>query len=135
GVHPARKIAHEKMIVVLGRHSCAWIEAQPGGAMSDVPDRRNQVSRVICWLKFPEQFVIPRTQLRLLLPPQAPAVLAGFHHVQPASFVALVAVIVSRPEIAELVKRKFLWIAQARREQLEVRSIRIAAKHRARIRI
>jgi hypothetical protein len=49
-----------------------------------------------------------------------PAVVAAFDDIQPARFVAAVAIVFAGPKVSVLIERQFLWIPQSSRENLQV---------------
>ena len=68
--------------------------------------------------------------MRVLIP-DSPTVVASFSNINKALAVAIVAVVVERPEVAVFVERKFLRIAQSSGEHLEVGAVGIATKYSA----
>ena len=68
------------------------------------------------------------------LPADAPAAVAAFHGVHPTRGIAAVGIIVAGEEVAKLIKRQLLRIAQAHVEKLQLRAVGIAAIDRARLR-
>src|SRR5204863_7604826 len=63
----------------------------------------------------------------------APAAIAAFNQVHPARWIAAIGIIVAGEEIAVLIERKLLWVAQAVGENFEIGAIWIAAIHGARL--
>src|SRR5262245_49976135 len=57
----------------------------------------------------------------------APAAVAAFGEVNPARGIAAVRIVITGPEVAVLVEDQFLRVAQAGREDFEIRAIGITA--------
>src|SRR5436853_4093109 len=66
-----------------------------------------------------------------MLKADAPAAVAAFDEVNPAGAIAAVRIVVAGEEIAVIVERKFLRIAQAQGENFQAGSICVAAKNGA----
>ncbi len=94
-------------------------------------DRRQLRVRRLAGVHFPELLRVPRAELRQELPADAPAIIGALDDVHPARLVAAIRVVVAGEEIAHVIESKRLGIAQAFREQLELRPVRLGAKHRA----
>ena len=125
------------MVLELGRQQCdARVISQPGWSIGKVGDRRDDVGGLACKSGVPELFLVPgapavRRFDKLIADP--PAAIAPFDHVNPASPIAAVGIIIAREEIAILVERQLLGVAKPRREDLELGAVRITAQHRSRI--
>ena len=60
-----------------------------------------------------------------------PAAIAALDHINPPGWVAAVRVVIACEEISILIEREFLRVAQATRENFQVRAVGIAAQHSA----
>ena len=82
----------------------------------------------------PQILLHPRAEARHVLIRAAPAVVAALDEMQQARLVLAGRVVVHGEQIAERIKRQPLRIPQADAKHLELRAIRLAAKHRACVR-
>ena len=135
----AGEIAEKEVVVELRRQTGAGIVGETGGAVTNVRQRREQIRGCVRLGEMPESFAIPRTHLRLIragfepLPADAPAEVRTLHDVMPAGLVAAIAVIVGGEEIAVIVERQLLRIAQSPSDDLEVAAVPIRTEDAARV--
>jgi hypothetical protein len=64
-----------------------------------------------------------------------PAAVPAFNQINPARLIAAVGVVIAREKTAVLIEDEVLRIAKAESENLEFRTIRVAAKHAAGVRV
>ncbi len=138
GLHAAARgraleVRDEEVALVGATEAGARVVVDAGRAVFDVGDRGEEVRGLTVEAGIPKLFQVPRAGAaeRGELVADAPAAVAALNHVDETFHVTLVGVVVTGPEIAVLVEREFLRIAQAGRDDLEVGAIRIAAEHRA----
>ena len=79
----------------------------------------------------PQFLLHPRSEAVHVLVAGAPAVIAVLDEMQHAAWIGAGGVIVHGPEIAEVIEREFLRIAQAVAEDFQIRSIGFAAEYTA----
>ena len=80
--------------------------------------------------------VVVRVGVLAELPVRSPAAVGSVRDVdEPLGLALMVAVVVGADQIAVLVEREFLRVAQAGREDLEVRAVRLGAHDRALVRV
>ena len=130
----AQEVAQEEVVLVTVRKAEARIEGHARGTVGKVLDggqvpRRTHGVRVVPLP--PAALLVPRSALvaafeRLVV--HVPARLAAFHDVDDARAVAAVGVVVAGEEVAPLVEGQFLRIPQRMREDLQVRTVRLAAE-------
>ena len=131
----AAKIAQEKMVAVSLWETRARIMRQSGRTVRDMRDRRHNVRRLFGKLQVPEVFGIPHARRRGVteLIGDAPAAVAAFHHIDQPRGIAVVAIVVAGEQIAVIIKRQFLRIAQTVGEHFQIRAVQIAAQHGAHV--
>src|SRR5258706_13124081 len=128
------EIAQEEVFPVAVRQTCAGKIGQAGRFIGKGRNGRNNKSGLSIKLRIAKALGHPNTAgVRRVdkLVTHAPSTVATFHNVDPARRIAAVGIVVAREKISVLVEREFLRIAQAARENLQVRTIRVAAKDRA----
>ena len=142
GANPAltartAEVDQEEVVLELGgEEGDARVISQPGWAIGDVGDRRDDVRRLAGERGIPEPFLVPGASAvrrfdELVADP--PSAVAPFDHVNPASLVAAVGVIVAGKEVAILIKCQLLRVAEPCCEDLELGAVGIAAQHGSRI--
>src|SRR6185503_9361791 len=100
-------------------------------SVTDVCNRRKDRRVRFRDIKVPPALGIPSTELRHELMPDPPSVVGAFDDMNPARLVAAIGVVVASKEIADVVERKMLRIAQTRRIEFESAAVRPAAKNGA----
>src|SRR5436305_523777 len=119
------------MLRVTVRQTGPWIISQPGGAVADQRNRRDDERSLAVELWVAKPFGHPdaaRIGRVDKLETYTPAAIAPFHHVNPAGRIAAVRIIITGEQIAILIEGKFLGIAQPAREDFEAGAIGIAAQ-------
>ena len=139
GVHAgvarvATEVADEERVRVRTAERRAGVVRESAWAVADVGERRDDVRRLALEVRLPQALVVPRPAQVGLGDPLVrlpPAGVHAFDHVHEARLVAAVGVVVDGPQLAVLVEHELLRIAQAGREDLEVRAVEVAAQHRS----
>ena len=119
----------------MGAEPCAGVEGEPRRTASEIPDGRRDVSRLVGVGGMPNLFPVERTAIRQVLVRHSPASVAALHDVHPPRLVAAIRVVVAGEQVAEVVERQLLRISQPVREDLEIRTVGVAAEHRAALRV
>src|SRR6185503_6345457 len=117
------KVTQEKVFVVSFWQPDARIIRQAGGAVADIRDRRQVVSGLSVLLRITHALRHPRpARIRLVdeLKTNTPAAISTFDQINPSRRIPAVRIVFARPEVAVLVERQFLRIAQPTRENLEI---------------
>ena len=136
----AAEIAEEEVVrrsapAARWRRGC---KQNPDGPVVDVRQRRHDVGRLVRGGQVPELLGVERAavaQVAAVLVADAPAAVAALDDVHQPAPVAGVAVVVHGEEVAVLVEGQFLRVAQAGGDDLQVRAVRVAAQHRAAVRV
>ena len=130
----AAEIDEEEAILEMLGQARAGIVRQARRAVGEVGDRRHDVGRLAGVVRVPDLLAVQRAAVGQVLVGHPPAAVAPFDDVDPAGLVAAVGVVVAGEEVAVVVERQLLRIAQAGGEHLQVRAIELAAQHRAGLR-
>jgi hypothetical protein len=127
----AAEVTQEEAVAEAFGQTLAWIVDEPRRAIREVHDRRHDPRWLTGMASMPHLLAIPRAAVVEPLVADAPAAVGTRHDVHEARAVATVAVVVAREQIAPLVKREFLWVAQAAVHDFEVAAVEFAAQHGA----
>ena len=124
----------EVPFVPLGQAGAGVIH-QPRGTIRHVQDRRNGAGRLhscrgcVLAVGMPDVLAVPRPAIVGVLVVHPPAGVATLDDIHPTGLVAAIGVVVAREQIAEVVERQLLRIAEAEREHLQIAPIQVAPKH------
>src|SRR5439155_12206304 len=121
----------EVALVALGQAE-AGIVGQTGVAVCNKQQTGYDIGSLAVPGGLPQLLGIPRAQSdrhAVVLVAAAPAAVAAFDDVDPACLVAVIGVVVAGEEIAVLVEGELLGIAQAGRDNLQLRAVGITAQH------
>ena len=127
---PPAKIAHEEMILVARGKTGAGIVREARRAITDVGDGRLHPSGLFGVFQRPEFFGIPHASGRRFaeLVGGAPTGIPAFGHIDDAGSVAVVAIVIAGEEVAVIIERERLWIAQAIGVNFHIRAVLVATQ-------
>ena len=121
------------MTAILCRQAGAGVVREARGTIGQVRNRRHNVRGLACEVRVPQLLGVPgatRDPTLQELVTDSPATVATFDHVHPTGFVPAVGVVVAGEQVAVLVERQLLRVAQSVGEHFEFRAIGIAPQHR-----
>ena len=126
----AAKVAEEEVIRIAVWQAESGIIRESGRAVADVGNGRNEKRRLSGELRIAHPLAQPhaaRIGLGQELIANAPTAVSALNHIHPACRIAAVGIVIARPEIAVSVEGQFLRVAQAARENFQLRAVAIAA--------
>ena len=136
-LEPRKSTRKKWFLYSFGKQADARVISQPGRAVGQVGDRRHDVGRLTGKRRVPELFLVPRpARVRGFeeLVADPPAAIAAFDEIDPACAVAAIGVVIAGEQVAELIERQLLRVAQAGGKDLELGAVGVAAQDRAGIR-
>ena len=115
------------------RQAGAGVVDQTARAVANVGDGSQDRGRLAFESRHPQALEIPQPCIaqRCMLVTHPPARVGPLDHLHPALPVSLIRVVVAGEQIALVVEGQFLGIAQPAMHHLELRSVGLAAEHRA----
>ena len=130
----APEVAEEEAVAIARGHAVAHVVDEARWTVGHVVDRHERREWALLVERHPHAFAVPCAAVVEPLEPDAPAAVGAIDNLHEPRAIAAVAVVVAGQQVAEVVEREFLRVAQAAVHDFEVAAVEFAAQHGAFVR-